>query len=131
PAPAPAALVGQAYNYDADATDPEGDAVTFALTAAPAGITIDPATGVISWTPAAAQVGGQPVTLTATDTAGNVATQSYTLLVQAANRSPVINSAAERSTTAGLVYRYDVKASDPDGNALTFRLTNAPAGSTI
>ena len=94
-------------------------------------MTIDPATGAINWTPVAAQVGGQSVTLTVTDAAGNVATQSYTLFVQSANRPPVINSAAVRSTTAGLVYRYDVKASDPDGNARSYRLSAAPAGMTI
>ena len=94
-------------------------------------MTIDPATGVIDWTPTASQVGSQRVTLTVTDAAGNVASQSYTLLVQAANRPPVINSTAVQSATAGLVYRYDVQASDPDGDALTYRLTTAPAGMTI
>src|SRR5262249_18601179 len=68
---------------------------------------------------------------TVKDVAGNVASQSYTLSVQAANRPPVINSTPVRSTTAGLVYRYDVKASDPDGNGVTYALSTAPAGMTI
>jgi len=40
------------YNYDVDATDPDGsDTLTYALTTSPVGMTINSATGVISWTP--------------------------------------------------------------------------------
>jgi RHS repeat-associated protein len=125
------ALVGLAYRYGVGATDSEGDALTFALPAAPTGMTIDPSTGVITWTPTASQAGSQRVVLTVTDAAGNVAGQIYTLLVQATNQSPVIESTAVESATAGLVYRYDVKASDPDNNALAYELTTAPAGMAI
>ena len=39
------ASVGLAYRYDADASDPEGDALTFALLESPAGMSIDPTIG--------------------------------------------------------------------------------------
>src|SRR5262249_28718961 len=55
----------------------------------------------------------------------------YTVRVQAANRPPAIDSTPVQSATAGLVYRSDVRAGDPDGNALAYRLSTAPAGMTI
>src|SRR5262249_38052762 len=42
-----------------------------------AGLTVDPATGLVSWTPAAAQVGLQDVTLRVTDGNGGAAGQGY------------------------------------------------------
>ena len=47
------AIMGVAYTYDVDATDPDGDVLTYSLTG-PSGMDIDPATGIITWTPTAA-----------------------------------------------------------------------------
>ncbi|MHB0954937.1 MAG: putative Ig domain-containing protein [Pirellulaceae bacterium] len=129
--PATAATLNHIYHYDVDASDPEGDSLTFALSIGPTGMTIDSNTGVITWTPTASQVGNHRVTLTVADGAGNRAGQSYTLVVQPANRAPSIDSEAVPSTTAGLVYRYDLQARDPDENALTYRLSSGPAGMII
>ena len=52
--PLTTATVGEEYIYDVDATDPDGDTLTYSLTAGPAGMTIVAATGVISWIPTAA-----------------------------------------------------------------------------
>src|SRR5262249_3023408 len=50
------ALVGQTYVYPAQATDPDGDPLTFSLLSAPAGMTIEPNTGRIAFTPVAANL---------------------------------------------------------------------------
>jgi hypothetical protein len=47
------ATVEVAYTYDVDATDPDGDTLTYSLTTKPAGMTINPSTGLINWTPTA------------------------------------------------------------------------------
>jgi len=52
--PLTTATVGETYIYDVDATDPDGDTLTYSLTAGPTGMTIVAATGVISWIPTAA-----------------------------------------------------------------------------
>ncbi len=39
------------YTYDVEATDGDGDILTYSLTSNPGGMTIDSATGVITWTP--------------------------------------------------------------------------------
>jgi len=49
------AIVGEAYAYDVDATDPdEGDVLTYSLLAAPTGMAINSSTGLINWVPTAA-----------------------------------------------------------------------------
>ena len=45
------ASAGQPYNYQAVATDGRGLPVTYALTQQPSGMTIDPYSGVVNWTP--------------------------------------------------------------------------------
>ena len=45
------ALSGHSYVYDVDATDPEGDALTFSLGAAPAGMSVVADTGQMTWSP--------------------------------------------------------------------------------
>ncbi|HUE70455.1 MAG TPA: putative Ig domain-containing protein [Pirellulaceae bacterium] len=125
------ATVAQAYEYAVTAAEPEGQTVLFSLLTAPAGMTIDPTTGLVEWTPAADQIGLASVTVAAIDPAGNGGTQSFTIDVADNNSPPAISSTPSQVVTAGLAYRYDVRASDPDGDALAFRLDAAPAGMTI
>jgi VCBS repeat-containing protein len=76
------ATENQLYSYDADAQDPDaGDTVTYFLDVAPAGMTIDPATGLIQWTPSSGQLGDHSVTVRASDMAGASDTQSWTISV--------------------------------------------------
>lgn len=57
----------------------EGNGATYALTTRPSGATIVAATGVINWTPTAAQTGANAFTVTLTDKAGNVTTKSFSV----------------------------------------------------
>ena len=76
--PVTAANENVPYRYDADATDPdEGDILTFSLDSAPAGMTVDPQTGLVQWTLANAQVGDSSVELRVTDLGGLFDTQSF------------------------------------------------------
>src|SRR5262249_5599767 len=78
--PAPlSALVGQPFRYPVAAVDPGNAPLTFTLAAAPAGMTIDPSSGLISWTPAV--TGLAAVTVVATDTLGGFASQTLTINV--------------------------------------------------
>jgi len=75
------AILGVPYAYAPQAQDPDGDPLVYALPTAPSGMTIDPATGAIHWTPTAGQIGPHPVSLRVQDPAGASDTQSYTLTV--------------------------------------------------
>jgi len=125
------AAVGAAYVYDVNATDPNGDTLTYALTQAPSGMTIQSTTGLVAWTPTAAQAGTQSVTVRVSDPGGLAATQSFSIAVAAANAAPQITSTPPTTGTVGVAYAYDVNATDPNGDVLTYSLTQAPSGMTI
>ena len=72
------ATVGLLYTYDVEATDPDvGDILTVSLDVAPAGMTIDPSSGLIQWTPDGTQAGGNVVAVRVTDVGGRFTTQSF------------------------------------------------------
>ena len=131
-----AATAGNLYTYLVTATDPDaGDTLTFSLPTAPAGMSINAASGLITWTPTVAQVGNANLTVRVTDSGGLSADQGYTITVSApgpTNRPPTITSTAPLAAIAGTPYTYAVTASDPDaGDTLTYSLTTAPAGMSI
>ena len=68
--------------------------MTYQLSQAPTGMTIDSNTGLISWTPTADQTPTEQVTVQATDPAGNTAQQQFTINVLATNSAPVLTSAS-------------------------------------
>ena len=76
--PVTTAKEGVAYTYEVEATDPNGDVLTYSLTAGPTGMTINSTTGVISWTPAAD--GSFEVTVEVSD-GSKSETQSFTIIV--------------------------------------------------
>jgi hypothetical protein len=67
------------------ATDVNGGPLAYSLVAPiPAGMTINPTTGLISWIPTAGQVGANAVTLRVTDPTALFATQPFTVTAAAA-----------------------------------------------
>ncbi len=78
--PKTTATEGRLYRYDVDAVG--NPTPTYALTTFPTGMTINPASGLIEWTPSAAQLGPHPVVVAATNTEGTD-TQSFTVTVSA------------------------------------------------
>ncbi len=85
--PIPEGTMEVIYNYDVNATDPNGDSVSFSLTQGPAGMTVDPATGLIGWTPATA--GNFEATVEVGDGRGGSATQTFTVSVTELPTEPV------------------------------------------
>jgi len=77
--PVATAKEGVAYTYDVEATDPDGDTITYSLTNSPTDMTINSITGVISWTPAAA--GSFDVNVEVSDSSKSEI-QSFTITVE-------------------------------------------------
>jgi len=77
------AVVGQEYNYTVNATDVEGDSVSYSMPPNTLGLTIDPTTGFIQFTPTIGQIGSHVINISAID--NNIAPKnnmtSYTLNV--------------------------------------------------
>jgi len=80
--PAATATEEQPYSYDANAQDPDGDTITYSLPQAPLGMTINPSTGLIQWTPTDSQSEmSHDITVKAEDGKGGSDTQPYTINV--------------------------------------------------
>jgi RHS repeat-associated protein/uncharacterized repeat protein (TIGR01451 family) len=130
-APGTNATAGSLYQYDVNATDADGDTLVYSLVQAPAGMTIDTATGLVTWTPAAAGTFAVGVRVDDGNGAGIVQTYALNVRAAGANRLPTIDSAPPSSARVGRVFAYDVAASDADGDALTYTLQQSPAGMTL
>ncbi|TWU31790.1 Ig-like domain-containing protein [Novipirellula artificiosorum] len=75
------ANVGRPFTTDLINAE-EGAGLVYALSGtSPTAMTINAATGQITWTPTAAQIGTNTVSLTLTDSAGNVRTESFDVTV--------------------------------------------------
>ncbi|WP_205880830.1 lamin tail domain-containing protein [Limisphaera ngatamarikiensis] len=128
----------QPWSYVVQATDPDQPAqvLTFSLDpGAPAGLTVDPQTGRLSWTPTEAQGPGTYfVTVRVTDNGEPPAstTQPLTLTVVEVNQPPVFLPQADRTVRAGQTVEVIAQATDADlpPQGLVFGLLSAPAGAT-
>lgn len=71
PVPPSSANATKPYSYDSQNPEVGTSGFLYSLSNAPAGMTIDSSTGVISWTPTVAQIGNQAFGVIAQDAAGN------------------------------------------------------------
>ncbi len=120
---------------DADDPDLPGDLLTFSLTSAPAGATINQS-GVIAWTPSESSGPGiYGFTVKVKDSAGPPASvvRSFSVSVFEVNASPVVAYIPDQALGAGDTMSYPVIATDPDlpPNNLTFGATGLPPGVRI
>ena len=114
-----------------EATDGNAnDVLAYALTAAPAGASLNPAP-LIDWVPTAAQLGPHTFTAQVTDSNGNAATTTFNVTVVHVNQPPVLAPQASLIIPVGTAFARTLTASDPDtGDALAFALVAGPAGMT-
>ena len=96
--PITTAKVGAVYTYDVEATNPNGDILTYSLTTGPNGITINSATGVISWTPTTA--GSFEVTVEVSDESKSE-TQSFTIIVDETLLTSIVVLPSSMEITTG------------------------------
>lgn len=115
-----AATVGVAFTYTITASN---GPTSYGASGLPAGLTLAPASGVISGAPTTA--GTFPVTLTATNGTGTD-TALVTITVNPAPvPAPVISSATAVTTQIGQAFSYQITASD---NPTGYAAINLPAG---
>ena len=131
--PATTVTVGPAYSFAPTASDPEGAALTFAITNRPTWATFSTATGRLMGTPAAANVGAfSAIVISVTDGTTSVALPAFTITVGAApNLPPTISGNPVTTATVGTAYSWGPTASDPDGGTLTYSIANKPAWATF
>jgi len=127
----PASVVaGQAYSFAPSASDPGGNALSFSIVNRPSWATFSTATGQLTGTPAAANVGSYAnITISVSDGTLTASLPAFTVTVSApvTDAPPTINGNPATSVSAGSAYSFTPSASDPEGNALTFSIQNQPS----
>jgi len=131
--PAGAVIAGQAYSFQPSASDPDGDALTYSIANKPAWATFSSSTGRLSGTPSTSLAGitFSGITISVSDGVASAALPAFSIAVETGNRPPVINGTAPTSVTAGQSYAFQPTGSDPDGDTLTFSITNKPVWATF
>nr|WP_298128476.1 putative Ig domain-containing protein [uncultured Pseudoxanthomonas sp.] len=105
-------------------SDVNQNALTFAATGLPSGLTINASTGVISGTSTVA-LGNYSVSITANDGRGGQVSTSFTLTL--ANSAPTAPSILNQTATAGTAWNFQFPAfTDPNGDSLTYTVSGLP-----
>lgn len=126
------ATAGLPFSYQVAAHDPDGTIITYFLYAAPDGMTIDPATGLIRWTPTLASPEQANVILRVYDGRGGYAEQVFTLAVAGVNRAPQVSSGPTTvDGREGQLLELVLNATDPDGDPLIYWADNLPPGAVF
>ena len=131
--PPTSATVGVQYAFTPGATDPDGNTLTYGIANRPAWATFSTSTGRLSGTPASANVGSYGnIVISVSDGQASAQLPAFAIVVGAApNRPPVISGTPSSSVVSGTAYSFQPTASDPDGNPLTYSITNAPSWATF
>lgn len=124
----PASVVsGQSYSFTPVASDPEGAALTFAIVNRPAWASFSAASGRLAGTPSSSAVGEyQDVRITVSDGVNQASLAPFSVTVLQSNRAPVIAGSPPASVLEGQAYAFRPAASDADGDALSFSISNRP-----
>ncbi len=86
-------------------------------------------TGMLRGTPTTSHVGTYPnIVIKASDGTLSTSLAAFTITVTStSNRAPTISGSPATSVAAGQAYSFQPTASDPDGNSLSFSISNKPA----
>ena len=134
-------VVGEAFSFDYDAVDPDGDVLSYSLEGdpMPASATIDPVTGILTWTPTPDQGGTTfDVTVSVSDGVPDGSpdastTASVTVLTEQPNRPPTFAAALPYGLVreAGTTLTIELPATDADGDALAYAIVSGPEGAAF
>jgi hypothetical protein len=106
----------------------------YTVVSGPAGLTINPTSGALSWTPTEAQgPGTYSVTVRVADPGGLTADRTFTLTVTEVNAPPLLAAVADQQIVYGQTVALTLGATDTDQppNPLTFRLANGPTNAVV
>lgn len=126
---------GATYTFTPTASDPEGTTLTFSVQNKPTWASFSTTSGRLSGTPTAAQAGAyNGIVIGVSDGTNLVTLPAFNITVTTTtgtNRAPTITGTPATSVSVGSAYSFTPTASDPDGNTLTFSITNKPSWATF
>ena len=121
---------GESVTLQVQATDPDGDNITYSSNGLPNGLSIHPTTGEISGT-ITASANTYAVTITVTDDGLPNSLDSISFAWEVTpdiNQNPILNAILDQTNQQNDVVSLQANASDPDGDGLTFSAIGLPDG---
>jgi hypothetical protein len=117
--------VGNAYSFTPTASDPDGDQLTFSVSNRPAWLAFSAATGTLTGSPTAANVGTYSgIVISVSDGTASASLPAFSIQVTAAL---TISGNPATSVAAGTGYSFQPTTNAAAGTKLSFSVVNAPA----
>jgi hypothetical protein len=132
--PATTATVGAQYAFTPTATDVDGNTLTYSIANRPSWATFNTSTGRLAGTPTSANVGTySSIQISVSDGQASANLLPFSIVVNnvVTNRAPTISGTPATSVMQGTPYSFQPTATDADGDALTFSISNAPSWATF
>ena len=130
--PATTVTTGQAYSFTPTASDPDGNTLTFSIVNRPLWAAFSTSTGRLSGTPTSTSVGEYiDIRISVSDGQATASLAPFSITVAQANRAPTIAGTPATTIVEGQAYSFTPTASDPDGDPLSFSITNQPSWATF
>jgi hypothetical protein len=124
--PATSVLGWHGYSFTPTAQGPSGSTLKFSISGKPSWASFNAATGTLSGTPETANVGSSStVVISVSDGAASASLAAFTLKVLP-NVAPTISGVPATTASVGDIYTFTPKASEPDGDPLSFSVKNKP-----
>lgn len=120
---------GGALRLQLQASDSERDAIIFSLIEGPNNLSVS-SNGLLQWSPGFSDAGTHSVHIKVSD-GKKSSSDKLTIVVENANRVPIITSDPLRKIAEAHTYTYAVAAKDADDTLLTYTLGRSPAGMEI
>lgn len=120
-------LAWHEYSFTPTASGPSGRKLTFSISGKPSWASFSTATGALSGMPKTAAVGtSTTVVISVSDRVARASLPAFTLKVMP-DVTPTISGTPSATATVGVAYSFTPTASEPDGDPLSFSVTNKPA----
>jgi hypothetical protein len=120
--------VGGSYDFGPTASDPDRNTLTFSIANQPTWASFDTTTGRLSGSPTSGDIGPHNnIVISVSDGAASASLAAFAVNVTATNAAPTIAGSPPGQVVVGSLYDFSPTASDPDGDVLTFSISNLPS----
>jgi hypothetical protein len=118
-------------SFTTSATDADGDTLTYSASNLPTGAVFNTSTQNFSWTPTYNQAGSYPNIHFQVSDGILTASENITIIVYNADRAPVLNTIGNKTVNETSPLSFNIAATDPDGDTLTYSTSNLPSGAVF